>query len=66
MVNLIQPITIQQAYVGLLTHGGENYEISDGGWLMTTTAMISPLWSPKRTPDLPSRGRTGLDSGSIL
>ena len=43
MVNLIQPITIQQAYVGLLTHGGENYEISDGGWLMTMTVMISPL-----------------------
>jgi len=39
----------------LLTHGGEHHEIGDGGWLMMTMATISPLRSPKRTPDLPSR-----------
>ena len=39
--------------MGLLTHGGEHHEIGDGGWLMMTMATISPLRSPKRTPDLP-------------
>ena len=33
MINLIQPITVQQAMMGLLTHGGEHHEIGDGGWL---------------------------------
>ena len=44
----------------LLTHGGEHHEIGDGGWLMMTTAADSPLRSPERTPDHPSRGRLGL------
>ena len=49
----------------LLTHSSERHEIGDGGWLMMTTATISPLRSPKRTPDLPSRGRTGGGGGSV-
>ena len=60
MVNLIQPITVQQAY-----DGGEHHEIDDGGWLMMTMAMISPLRSPRWTIDLPSRGRTGGGGGSV-
>ena len=39
----------------LVTHGGENHEIDDGGWLMMTMATDSPLRSPERTPDQPSR-----------
>ena len=65
MVNLIQPITVQQAYMGLLTHGGEHHEIGDGGWLMMTMATDSPLRSPERTPDQPSRERLGLGGGSV-
>ena len=65
MINLIQPITIEQAYDGITTHGGEHHEIGDGGWLMMTTATDSPLWSPERTPDQPSQGRLGLGGGSV-
>ncbi len=70
MVNIIQPITVQQAYDGitqmeLLTHGGEHHEIGDGGWLMMTTATNPPLRSPERTPDQPSRERLGLGGGSV-
>ena len=55
MINLIQPITVQQAYDGkLLRHGGERHEIGDGGWLMMTTATNPPLQSPERTLDQPS------------
>ena len=54
MVNLIQPITVQQAYDGLLTHDGEHHEIGDGGRLMMTMVTDSPLWSPEQTPDQPS------------
>ena len=39
----------------LLTHVGEHHEIGDGGWLMMTMATDSPLRSPERTPDQPSR-----------
>ena len=63
MINLIQPITVQQAYDG--THGGEHHEIGDGGWLMMTMATDSPLRSPERTPDQPSRESLGLGGGSI-
>ena len=51
--------------MGLLTNGGEHHEIGDEGWLVMTTASISPLRSPKQTPDLPSRGRTGGGGGSV-
>ena len=66
MVNLIQPITVQQATMELLTHGGEHHEIGDGGRLMMTMATDSPLRSPERTPDQPSRERLGLGGGSVL
>ena len=65
MINLIQPITVQQAYVQLLMHGGEHHEIGDGGWLMITTATNPPLQSPKRTLDQPSREGLGLGGGSV-
>ena len=44
----------------LLTHDGEHHEIGDGGWLMMTMAMDSPLRSPEQTPDQPSREVLGL------
>ena len=50
----------------LLTHGGEHHEIGDGGRLMMTMAMDSPLRSPERTPDQPSRESLGLGGGSII
>ena len=65
MIDPIQPITVQQAYVELLTHDGEHHEIGDGGWLMMTTATDSPLRSPERTPDQPSREVLGLGGGSL-
>ena len=51
--------------MGLLTHGGEHHEIGDGGWLMMTTAMDSPLRSLERTLDQPSREVLGLGGGSV-
>ena len=65
MINVIQPITLQQAYDGLLTHTREHHEIGDGGWLMMTTATNPPLRSPERTLDQPSRERLGLGGGSV-
>ena len=65
MINLIQPITVQQVYHGITTHGGEHHEIGDVGRLMTTMAMDSPLRSPEQTPDQPSRERLGLGGGSV-
>ena len=44
----------------LLIHDGEHHEIGDGGRLMMTTATDSPLRSPERTPDQPSREVLGL------
>ena len=49
----------------LLTHGGEHHEIGDAGWLMMTTATDSPLRSPERTPDQPSRAVLGLGGGFV-
>ena len=49
----------------LLTHGGEHDEIGDGGWLMMTMATDSPLRSPKRIPDQPSREVLGLGGGFV-
>ena len=66
MVNLIKPITSSKPTMGLLTHGGEHHEIGNGGWLMMTMAADSPLWSPERTPDQPSRGRLGLGGSFVL
>ena len=60
MIDPIQPITVQQAYDGITHDGGEHHEIGDGGWLMMTMSMDSPLRSPERTLDLPSRGKQGL------
>ena len=65
MINLIQPITVQQAYDELLTHDDEHHEIGDGGWLMMATATNPPLRSPERTPDQPSREVLGLGGGSV-
>ena len=65
MVNLIQPITVQQAMMRLLTHDGEHHEIGDGGWLMMMTVMNPPLQSPERTLDQPSREVLGLGGGSV-
>ena len=65
MIDLIQPITVQQAYNGITHARREHHEIGDGGWLMMMMAMDSPLRSPKRSPDLPSRERTWLGGGSV-
>ena len=65
MVNLIQPITSSKPTMELLTHGGEHHEIGDGGRLIMMTAMDSPLQSPERTPDQPSREILGLVGGSV-
>ena len=65
MMNLIQLITDQRAYEGI-THSrwGASWNC-DGEGLVMTKNEDPPLWSPKRTPDLPSRGRTGLGGGSL-
>ena len=65
MMNLIQLLTEQRPTKELLTPGGEHHGIGDGDGLVMTKNEDPPLWSPKRTPDLPSQGRTGLGSGSI-
>ena len=49
----------------LLTNGEEHNGIGDEGRLVMTTVTISPLRSPERTPDLPSRGRTGGGGASV-
>ena len=49
----------------LPTPGGEHHEIGDGGRLMMMMAMDSPLRSPERTPDQPSRERLGLGGGFV-
>ena len=65
MMYLIQLLTDQRAYEEILTLDGEHHEIDDGGRLMMTTAMDSPLRSPERTPDQPSRESLGLGGGSV-
>ena len=52
-----------QPTMELLTHGGEHHEIGDGGWLMMTMAMDSPIRSPEQTRDQPSV--LGLGGGSV-
>ena len=66
MIDPIQPITVQQAYDELLTHDGEHHEIGDGGWLRMMMATDSPLRSPKRTLDQPSREVLGLGGRSVM
>ena len=65
MINLIQPITVQQAYDEITHARGEHHEIGDGGWLMMTTTTDSPLRSPERTLDHPSQEVLGLGGGSV-
>ena len=65
MVNIIQPITSSKPTTELLTPGGENHEIGDGGWLVMTMATDSPLRSPEQTPDQPSREVLGLGGGFV-
>ena len=66
MIDLIRPITSSKPMMELLTHGGEHHEIGDGGWLMMMTTTDSPLRSPERTPDQPSRESLGLGRGSVV
>ena len=44
----------------LLTPDGEHYDVIEEEGLMMMMAMESPLRSPERTPDQPSRERLGL------
>ena len=63
MMNLIQ--LTSEPMKELLTPGGEHHGIGDGGWLMMTMAMDSPLRSLEQTPDQPSREVLGLGGGSV-
>ena len=54
-MNLIQLLTDQRAYEGLLTPNGEYRGIGDGYALVMTKIEDPPLRSPKRTLDLASR-----------
>ena len=65
MINLINPSPSSKPTMKLLTHGGEHHEIGDGRRLMMTMATGSPLRSPERTPDQPSREVLGLGGGSV-
>ena len=65
MMNLIQLLADSEPTKELLTPGGEHHGIGDGDGLVMTKHEDPPLRSPKRTPDLPSRGRTGLGGGSV-
>ena len=51
--------------MGLLTYDGEHHEIGDSGWLMMTMATDSPLRSPERTKDQPTREVLGIGGGSV-
>ena len=65
MMNLKQLSPTSERTKKLLTSGGEHHGIGDGEGLVMMKNEDPPLRSPKRTPDLPSRGRTGLGGGSI-
>ena len=65
MIDLIQPIIVQQAYDAITHARREHHKIGDGGWLMMTTTTNPPLRSPERTPDQPSREVLGLGGGSV-
>ena len=49
----------------LLTHGGEHHDIGDGGRVMMTMAMDSPLRSPEQAPDQPSGEVFGIGGGFV-
>ena len=49
----------------LLTHGGEHHEIGEGRMVDDDDGDESPLRSPERTPDQPSREVLGLGGGSV-
>ena len=65
MMNLIQLLTDQCAYDGITHSDGEHHGIGDGDGLVMTKNKDPHLWSPKRTPGLPFRGRTGLGGGPV-
>ena len=65
MIISSNPSPFSKPMMKLLMHGGEHHENGDGGWLMMTMATDSPLWSPERTPDQPSRESLGLGGGSV-
>ena len=48
MINLIEPITVQQAYVELLTNGNDHHEIDDGGKLVMMMERIPLSGAPNR------------------
>ena len=55
MINLIQLLTDQRAYEGLLTPGGEHHGIGDEGGMVLMKTGDSSLRSLERAPDLASR-----------
>ena len=59
MITLIQPITVQQAYEGIA------HTRWWASWNWWWRRVGDDLWSPKQTPYLPSRWRTGGGGGSI-
>ena len=64
-MNLIQLHTDQRAYEEITHSQREHHGIGDGEGLVMMKIEDPPLRSPKRTPDLASRWRTGGDDGSI-
>ena len=65
MMNLIKLLTNQRAYEGI-THSWWRASCNcDGEGLVMMKIEDPPLRSPKRTPDLPPRGRTGLGDGFV-
>ena len=65
MMNLIKYTPTSEPTKELLTPGGEHHGIGDGEGLVMTKNEDPPLWSPKQTPDLPCRRRTGLGGGFV-
>ena len=66
MMNLIQLLTDQRAYEGITqSRRGVHHGIGDGEGLVMTKIEDPPLRSPKQTPNLASRWRTGGGGGSV-
>ena len=55
MINLIQPITVQQAYDGITHARREHHEIGDGGWLDDDDGDGFPSPEPERLQISPPR-----------